>query len=101
MSVVAEGRDMGTVIFPDALVKFFVNADLSIRAARRQKQQAERGEAGDVQAIAQELALRDESDASREIAPMKPAEGAVIIDNSVGTLEETVGTMLSHVRNLP
>lgn len=96
--VVAEGRDMGTIIFPDAPVKFFVVADLGVRAARRQRQQAERGEVADVHAIAEELKRRDESDASREIAPMKAADGAILIDNSVGTLEETVATMLTQVR---
>lgn len=97
-SVVAEGRDMGTIIFPDAPVKFFVVADLGVRAARRQRQQAERGEVADEHDIAEELKRRDESDASREIAPMKAADGAILIDNSVGTLEETVTTMLAHVR---
>lgn len=97
MSVVAEGRDMGTVIFPDAAIKFFVTADLTVRASRRCQQMAQHGQRGDVKTIAAELARRDEVDATRDIAPMKPAEGAIIVDNSVGTLTETVDTMLLHV----
>jgi cytidylate kinase len=98
MSVVAEGRDMGTVIFPDAAIKFFVTADLAVRASRRYQQMVQNGQTGDVQIIATELARRDELDSTREIAPMKPAEGAIIVDNSVGSLDETVERMMAHVK---
>lgn len=91
--VVAEGRDMGTVIFPDASPKFFIDADLRVRAERRRRQLAEKGEVVDVETIERDLARRDHEDANRELAPMKPAEGAVRIDNSCGTLEENVEKM--------
>ena len=97
MSVVAEGRDMGTVIFPDAAIKFFVTADLAVRASRRYQQMVLNGQVGDVQTIAAELARRDDLDATREIAPMKPAEGAILVDNSAGSLNDTVETMLAYL----
>jgi cytidylate kinase len=91
--VVAEGRDMGTVIFPDAWPKFFITADLEVRAQRRCAQQSAKGEIADVEVIKQDLARRDYEDAHRELAPMKPAEGAVLVDNSTGTLDEIVERM--------
>jgi cytidylate kinase len=91
--VVAEGRDMGTVIFPDASPKFFIDADLRVRAERRRSQLLEKGEVVDLEAIEQALARRDYEDANRTLAPMKPAEGAVLIDNSLGSLEENVEKM--------
>jgi cytidylate kinase len=91
--VVAEGRDMGTVIFPDASPKFFINADLRIRAERRRSQLMEKGEVADLAAIESDLARRDYEDANRALAPMKPAEGAVLLDNSRGSLEENVEKM--------
>ena len=95
-SVVAEGRDMGTVIFPEAHPKFFINADLRVRAERRRAQLLAKGEVGDLEAIEGDLARRDYEDAHRALAPMKPAEGAVLIDNSSGTLEEIVEKMYQH-----
>jgi cytidylate kinase len=91
--VVAEGRDMGTVIFPDAAPKFFIDADLRVRAERRRAQLLAKGEVADLETIASDLARRDYEDANRALAPMKPADGAVLIDNSNGTLEEIVEKM--------
>lgn len=98
MGVVAEGRDMGTVVFPDAPVKFFVDARLDVRAARRVEQLRAKGQAADIESVSAELAARDERDATRTAAPMKPAIGAVIINNSDTPLEETVERMLGVVR---
>ena len=95
--VVAEGRDMGTVIFPQASPKFFINADLRVRAERRRSQLLAKGEVADLETIERELARRDHEDAHRALAPMKPAEGAVLIDNSTGTLQEMVEEMYRHV----
>jgi len=95
--VVAEGRDMGTVIFPDASPKFFINADLRVRAERRRAQLFAKGEVADLETIEGDLARRDHEDAHRVLAPMKPAEGAVLIDNSTGTLAEIVEEMHRHV----
>ncbi|MEY4667677.1 MAG: hypothetical protein RL518_376 [Pseudomonadota bacterium] len=93
VGIVAEGRDMGTVIFPNAHPKFFITADLRVRAERRRLQLLATGEAASLSTIETDLARRDHEDATRELAPMKPAEGAVLIDNSRGSLEENVEKM--------
>jgi cytidylate kinase len=96
--VVAEGRDMGTVVFPEAPVKFFVIASLDVRAERRFRQLQAKGSSVSLEEIKRELSERDERDATRPIAPTKPANGAVIIDNSSNGVEETVDRMLAEIR---
>lgn len=93
MGVVAEGRDMGTVIFPGASTKFFVDADIGVRAERRRKQLAEKGEVASLESIAEGLALRDKEDANREISPMRAAAEAVVVDNSRAPIDEVVELM--------
>lgn len=97
VGLVAEGRDMGTVVFPQARVKFFVEARLDVRAKRRAAQLLQKGETAEVEAIQRELQERDERDAQREVAPMKPAEGAVLIDNSEEPLEAIIERMYQAV----
>lgn len=97
MGVVAEGRDMGTVIFPDAEIKFFVDADIKVRAERRRAQLLAKGENVDVSKIESDLARRDYEDANRPLSPMKPAEGAILVDNSRGSLDEIVERMYQAV----
>ncbi len=91
--VVAEGRDMGTVIFPEARIKFFVEADLDVRAQRRFAQLRGTPHEKTLESIREALADRDNRDATRSVAPTKPAEGAIAIDNSRLPLEETVEQM--------
>jgi cytidylate kinase len=98
IGLVAEGRDMGTIVFPEAPVKFFVQARLDVRAERRCAQLLQKGEVADRAVIERELQERDARDAGREIAPLKPAEGAVLIDNSVAPLEVTVEMMYRTVQ---
>lgn len=98
LGVVAEGRDMGTVIFPEARIKFFVDARLDVRAHRRFLQLKGTPQERPLEEISKTLAERDERDSNRAVAPMKPAEGAVVIDNSDVPLEETVERMLRIVR---
>ncbi len=98
VGLVAEGRDMGTVVFPQAPVKFFVEARLDVRAKRRAAQLLQKGEKIDVETIQRELRERDERDAQRAVAPMKPAEGAVLIDNSDQPLEAIVEKMYQAVQ---
>ncbi len=97
VGLVAEGRDMGTIVFPRAPVKFFVEARLDVRAKRRAAQLVQKGETVDMQAIQRELQERDERDAQRAVAPMKPAEGAVLIDNSEEPLEAIIERMYQAV----
>jgi cytidylate kinase len=90
---VVEGRDIGTVVFPDASVKVFLTARPEIRAARRAGDAETTGQ--DVAAIAAALAHRDAADAGRDVAPMKPASDAVTIDTSELSIDEVIGRIVS------
>jgi len=93
---VLDGRDIGTVVLPDADVKFFVDADLAIRADRRTKELINQGHAVMLPEIQTALAARDKRDMSRKQAPLKPAEDAIMIDTSDLDVEMMVKTALSH-----
>lgn len=80
--LVADGRDMGTVVFPDAQVKIFLDADAEVRAKRRVKQLMAVGKSTDYNEILREIKERDERDRNRAVAPLKPAADAVVIDSS-------------------
>jgi cytidylate kinase len=86
--LVADGRDMGTVIFPDASLKIYLTASAEERAKRRYKQLKEKGLNVNIPALSREIAERDNRDTSRAVAPLKPAEDAVIIDTSAMTIDE-------------
>jgi cytidylate kinase len=88
--LVADGRDMGTVIFPDARLKIFLTASLEERASRRYKQLMGKGINANLTALLDELARRDERDKNRSAAPLVPAEDAVIIDTSDSGIDEVV-----------
>jgi len=96
-AIVAEGRDMGTVVFPDAMHKFFLDASPEERAKRRQKQLAENGQKIEYQEILAQIQKRDADDSSRALAPLKPAEDAVIVDSSNMSIEEVVSFMLAAI----
>lgn len=95
--VVAEGRDMGTVVFPDADCKFFVDADSGVRAGRRYRERLERGEAVSMGEVEKELRKRDDQDSTRALAPLVPAKDAVIMDTTNMTVEEVVEKMIKTV----
>ncbi|NOU30876.1 MAG: (d)CMP kinase [Polyangiaceae bacterium] len=93
--VVLEGRDIGTVVCPDAEVKFFLTARPEIRAQRRFEELQEKGEVTTTLAqTLQEVIARDEQDKNRPVAPLRPADDAVIIDSSDWSLDETIARML-------
>lgn len=97
--LVAEGRDMGTVVFPEADFKFFLDATVHQRALRRYAQYSqENGQT--LKQIEQDIRRRDESDSHREIAPLIPANEAVIIDSTVMTARQVVALMMAHIRPL-
>lgn len=96
-TIVAEGRDMGTVVFPDALHKFFLDASPEERAKRRQIQLAENGQEVEFQEILDQIQKRDADDSSRALAPLKPAEDAVIVDSSEMSIEEVISFMLAAI----
>jgi len=86
--LVADGRDMGTVVFPEAILKLFVDADAKERASRRQKQLQTYGINGSFNQILQDLIKRDQRDEKRAVAPLKPAEDAVVVDTTNIGLDE-------------
>lgn len=88
--LVADGRDMGTVVFPDAEVKIFLTASLEERARRRHKQLKEQGFDANLSELTRELRARDERDANRAVAPLRPAEGAVVVDTTGRPVEQVV-----------
>lgn len=95
--VVAEGRDMGTVVFPDADYKFFVNADPEVRAGRRYRERLARGETVSRGEVEKELKKRDAQDMTRALAPLVPAKDAIIIDTTNLTVEEVVEKMIGII----
>ena len=88
--LVADGRDMGTVIFPDAQLKIFLTASPEARALRRHKQLKEKGESVNLSRLSQDIEKRDERDRSRAVAPLKPAEDAHVIDSTEMSIEEVL-----------
>ena len=95
---VFEGRDMGTVVFPGAEVKFYLDASAKTRAERRFKELAGKKSSPTVAEIERDIKLRDTNDSSRTLAPLKPAEDAVIIDSTGLDIETVVNRMFSHVK---
>ncbi len=96
--IVMEGRDIGTIIFPDAKYKFFVTASPEVRAKRRLAQSGETVAGSTVASVAREIAMRDDMDSKRKIAPLKKADDAILIDTSEMTVEEVVAKIVSHVK---
>jgi cytidylate kinase len=95
--VIAEGRDLGTRVFPAADVKFFLDADLDTRARRRQQDLLASGHIAPLEQTRQELESRDQRDRLRAIAPLVPAPDAEVIDSSALTVEEVVGRMMQKI----
>jgi len=93
--LVADGRDMGTVIFPDAKLKIFLTASAQIRAERRYKQLKEKGESVNLTRLFREIKARDLRDQSRSVAPLRPAEDAVIIDSTELSIDEVFNEIVS------
>lgn len=96
--LVADGRDMGTVVFPDAELKIFLVADVHARAQRRCEQLRKRGLKADEAAVLADLSERDARDTQRAVAPLKPASDAHLLDSSRLTIDETVAAVLSQWR---
>jgi 3-phosphoshikimate 1-carboxyvinyltransferase len=92
--LVADGRDMGTVIFPDAPLKVYLTASAAQRAERRHKQLISKGISTTLAGLRADLEARDERDSTRAVAPLKPAEDALLLDNSRQTVEESVAQVL-------
>ena len=96
--LIADGRDMGTVIFPDADLKIFITASPEVRAYRRHKELLGRGESVSLRDLERSIASRDRSDSERKISPLVPAVDAIIIDTSNMTVEEVKDEIVKHYR---
>lgn len=96
-AVVAEGRDMGTVVFPGALHKFFLDASPEIRCARRSAQLREKGEEVNEVELLEQIITRDKNDRERKIAPLKKAEDALLVDTGDLNIDGVVATILAHI----
>jgi cytidylate kinase len=94
---VTEGRDQGTIVFPDALAKFFLEASDDERALRRHRELTAKGHRIDFDEVLADQRRRDQEDRTREIAPMRPAEDAVLIDSTGKTLDEVLDEMLQRL----
>ena len=96
-AAVFEGRDMGTVVFPDADVKFFLNASTRTRA-RRRFAELPSNSAQTLDDVERDIKQRDQNDSTRELAPLKPAEDAIIIDSTDLSVSQVVEMMVSHIK---
>jgi cytidylate kinase len=98
--VVAEGRDIGTVVFPDARAKFFLTASVDVRSKRRYDEHMARGEQVDIEQIRRDVVERDERDTQRPVAPLRQAPDAELIDSSDLGIDEVVELIVRRVREI-
>jgi cytidylate kinase len=96
--LVADGRDMGTVVFPDAAAKVFLTASAGERARRRHKQLMDKGVAATLAALLEDIQMRDARDSGRSVAPLKAADDALRIDSTGMSVGQVVAAVLNHVR---
>ena len=97
-NILMDGRDIGTVILPDAPVKIFLTASAESRAERRYKELAEKGQEVTMESVLHDINERDRQDMNRAIAPLRQAEDAVLLDTSALTLEESIASVLRIIR---
>jgi len=96
--IVVEGRDVGTVVFPQANNKFYLDANLEERSRRRVEELREKGNDVDVDKLRNELAERDNKDLTRSVGPLRKADDAVFIDSTHLTIEEVIDEMMKHIK---
>jgi cytidylate kinase len=97
--LVADGRDMGTVVFPEAPAKIFLDASAEVRADRRYKQLIENGFDASFTALVEEIRQRDERDRNRSVAPLRPADDALVLDSSDLSIDEVEATLWRYVQD--
>ncbi|AIN47165.1 (d)CMP kinase [Candidatus Palibaumannia cicadellinicola] len=98
--LIADGRDMGTGIFPDALVKIFLDASLEERAQRRMRQLQEKGFNVNFEHLLSSIKERDERDRNRTVAPLEPASDAFVLDSTKLTIDAVIARVLGHVKKI-
>ena len=96
--LVADGRDMGTIVFPQAVAKVFLTASAEARAERRYKQLIEKGMSASLPALVADMQARDARDSARAVAPLQPATGALLLDTTEIGVEAAVQAVLNHYR---
>ncbi len=97
--IVVEGRDVGTVVFPNATYKFYLDADFAERARRRIKELEDKGQAVEAQKLKQELQERDQKDFSRKVGPLKKADDAIVIDSTHLSIESTIEKIMEVIKS--
>lgn len=97
-NVVMDGRDIGTVVLPNADVKVYLTASVEVRAQRRYKELVEKGLSADLEQIKKDIEERDYRDMNRDIAPLRQAEDAVLVDSSYMTIDESVQAILNLIK---
>ena len=97
-NVVMDGRDIGTVVLPDADVKVYLTASVEVRAQRRYKELIENGQEADLEKIKKDIEERDYRDMNRDIAPLRQAEDAILVDSSYMTIDENVQAILDLIK---
>jgi len=95
--LVADGRDMGTVVFPDAPLKFFLTASAEERAQRRYKQLMDKGESVNLARLLRDIEERDERDSSRSVSPLLPADDAIVIDSTATPIDAVFAKVMADV----
>ena len=93
-----DGRDIGTVVLPNADVKVYLTASVEVRAQRRYKELLEKGQTADLEQIKKDIEERDYRDMNRDIAPLRQAEDAVLVDSSYMTIDENVQAILDLIK---
>jgi len=97
--IVTEGRDMGSVVFPHADYKFYLDADIEERIKRRHKELLNKGNSSELQSIQKDMLARDKQDSKREIAPLKPTASSIIIDSTKLSIPEVIEKIIRQVSN--
>ena len=97
--LVADGRDMGTVVFPDAVLKLFLTATIETRAKRRYKQLLENGQSGNLARLTEAIQARDRADMDRSVSPLCPAEDALIVDSTALSIDQVCETIISEAKS--
>jgi cytidylate kinase len=96
-NVVVEGRDIGTMVFPQAEYKFYLDASVEVRTERRYQELISKGELCDKEEIKQSIIARDTYDSSREHSPLRPADDAIIVDTGNLSIEEVLNTLIQYI----
>ena len=95
--LIAEGRDMGTVVFPDAVLKFFLNANLEVRVNRRMLELKKYGDHINFHKLLTQMKNRDERDQNRSISPLCIAKNAIILDSTYMNLSDVINTLMEYI----